>query len=495
VGSYADIQQLVMLLLEEPQLMSSADAGTLSAFCQESTYSNCLNQLNSQVHAFLQHTASPTTSACDAALGPNVPALLELLSNFLCLQDSHGNSCPQVVAIALSDLGLLKMAIGRQPFDAKSVFQPTTCALLNATSCCGSAFLEVVFAVSQMTCHSVQADAAQLLAAQCAGLPAPCGAFNVPSYEAVEDCSGTSFPDTCSTPAGSCPDSPCELVCAIITNEPPAEPAALSAAAQIAAVANSTRGMSPIGAATFLSTCLEIGSGTPLPPRCASTISDLQTLLPLSLSPPADSLFGPGDEAILSQLCSPPSDADMSCMQLLLQDALTWMTAMPQPTATNCDTVLGPNMQAVAIYATYFACLPDGDGNMCLPAVGGALEASGLGMAMRGEVPLDWASVDPSIFCPALGATGCCAGAFVEVLEGYLAMACQQSALTDFQELMSQCDGMPNTCGGFELPPYTAPTDCDAVGAAPASCGFTAGECPQTPCELLCAAATVTAPA
>jgi hypothetical protein len=103
--------------------------------------------------------------------------------------------------------------------------------------------------------------------------------------------------------------------------------------------------------------------------------------------------------------------------------------------------------------------------------------------------------VDPSIFCPALGATGCCAGAFVEVLEGYLAMACQQSALTDFQELMSQCDGMPNTCGGFELPPYTAPTDCDAVGAAPASCGFTAGECPQTPCELLCAAATVTAPA
>jgi F-type H+-transporting ATPase subunit gamma len=70
----------------------------------------------------------------------------------------------------------------------------------------------------------------------------------------------------------------------MVTNEPPSEPAALSAAAQIAAVANSTRGMTPIAAATFMSTCLEIGSGTPLPPRCASTISDLQTLLPLTPS-------------------------------------------------------------------------------------------------------------------------------------------------------------------------------------------------------------------
>jgi hypothetical protein len=182
-------------------------------------------------------------------------------------------------------------------------------------------------------------------------------------------------------------------------------------------------------------------------------------------------------------------------MQLVLQDALTWMSAMPQPTANTCDTVLGPNMQVVAIYATYFSCLPDSNGNMCLPAVAGALVSSGLGMALSGEIPLDWAAVDPSIFCPALGSTGCCAGAFVEVLEGYLSMSCQQSALTAFQQLMSQCNGMPNTCSGFELPSYTAPTECDAVSAAPAACGFTAGECPQSPCELLCAAATVTSPA
>lgn len=496
LGSYADIQQLVMLLLQEPQLMSSADAATLGGFCQQSTYSTCLNQLNSQVHAFLQHTASPTTSACDVALGPNVPSLLQLLSNFLCLQDARGDSCPQVVALALNDVGLLKMATGREPFDAKLVFQPTTCALLNATTCCGSAFLEVLFAVSQMTCHGEQADAAQLLAAQCVGLPAPCGAFSVPSYESVDDCSGTSFPTNCSTPAGSCPDSPCELVCAMITNEPPSEAAALSAAAQIAAVSNATRGLSPIGAATYLSTCLEIGSGEPLPPRCATTLSDLQTLLPLSLSPPSDSLFGPGDEAILSQLCSAPSGADMSCMQLVLQDALSWLSAMPQPTTSSCDAVLGPNMQVVSIYAVYFACLPNGDGDMCLPAVGGALEAAGLGMAMRGEVPLDWSVVDPSIFCPALGSTGCCAGALVEVLEGYLTMACQQTQLAEFQQLLSQCDGMPSTCSGFQLPPYTAPTDCSVQVAAgpPADCGFTAGECPQTPCELLCAAATLTSP-
>ena len=478
----------MLLLLEQPALLSGADLGSLRGFCQQSSYSTCLNQLNSQVGAFLQHTASPGKTACDAALGPNVPALLQLLSNFLCLQDTRGDACAQVVALALNDMGLLKMATGRAAFDAKSIDGPTTCALLNASGCCGSAFLEVAFAAAQMTCHSAQADAVQSLATQCGGLPAPCGAFNVPAYEAVADCRGVSLPTDCATPPDSCPDSPCELLCAMATNEPPSEPAAISAAAQIAEVANVTHALSPLQAATYLTTCVEIGGGAPLPPRCATTIADLETLVPLSATLPSDNLWGTSDAAILSQLCTEPGGGEMSCMQLLLERTLAWLSAMPQPTTTTCDAVLGPAAPTVAIYATYFSCLSGENGEMCLPQIGGALATAGLGPTLRGNAPLDISAIDPSILCPALGTIGCCAGSFLQVFEGYLAMTCDTVNQLALHNLLQQCDGVPASCANFQLPPVPA-SDCASgvAGKVPDACAFAAGECPQTPCQLMCA--------
>jgi hypothetical protein len=496
VGSYADLQQLVLMLLTQPQLLGAADLSVLQGFCQQTSYSTCLNQLNSQVVAFLQHAAAPTKTACDVALGPNVPALLQLLSNFLCLVSGRGESCPQVLAIALQDLGLLDMATGRAPFVAKDVFQPTTCAVLNASGCCGAAFLEVAYAASQMACHSEQASAAQMLASQCTGIVPPCPAFAVPAYESVADCRGAELPKTCSTPEGSCPDSPCELLCAIVTNEPPSEPAALSAAAQIAVVANSTRDVSPVAAATYLTTCLEIGAGQPLPPQCATTYADLETLIPLALNAPSTNIFGAGDAAILSGLCAEGSDGQMSCMQLQLEALLAWVGAMPQPASTVCDAVLGPNVPGLAIYATYFACLSNAEEQMCLPAIGGALAAAGLGPTLRSGAPLNIADVDPSTFCPALGATGCCAGAFIQVLQAYYSMTCQSSAAAQLTGLLAACDGVPDACANFQLPEITPPASCPAqITGPPQECAFTAGECPQTPCELLCAVATLQRPA
>ncbi len=480
------------MLLQQPQLLSAADMGVLDGFCSQTSFSTCLNQLNSQVGAFLQHTAQPTKTACDAAVGPNVPALLQLLSNFACLQSARGDSCAQVVAIALSDLGLLGMATGHAPFVAKDVFQPTTCAVLNASGCCGAAFLEVSYAIAQMTCHSEQALAAQELAAQCTGMPAPCGAFAVPAYESVADCKGVSFPKSCATPPGSCPDSPCELLCAMATNEPPSEPATLSASAQIEQVSNATSGLSSVAASTYLTTCLEIGAATPLPPRCATIYEDLQSLLPLALTPPAEALFSSNDESILSTLCAEPGDGEMSCMQLQLSLILSWVGAMPQPSTTVCDYVLGPNVPTLAIYATYFACLSNEAGAMCLPAILGVLAASGLAPAVRGEAPLDLSLVNPSLFCPALGATGCCAGAFVVVLQGYFAMTCQSGAAGQLAGLLASCEGVPAACENFQLPPVTPPGACPAdITSPPQTCSFSAGECPQTPCELVCAAATL----
>ncbi len=180
-------------------------------------------------------------------------------------------------------------------------------------------------------------------------------------------------------------------------------------------------------------------------------------------------------------------------MQLLLQQTLSWLGAMPQPASTTCDAEVGPSVPDVAIYATYFACLPNPDGGMCLPAVGAALEASGLGAAARGDVPLDFASVDASVFCPAIGAAGCCAGSALQAYQGYLQMTCQTARATQLQGLLSACDGVPGQCPGFELPPAQAPPSCsDPVAGPPALCAFRAGECPQTPCELLCAATTLT---
>jgi hypothetical protein len=491
-GSYPDLQQLVLMLLQQPQLVSASDVAVLQGFCKQTAFPTCLNQLNSQVVAFLQHAGSPSRTACDAALGPNVPALLQLLSNFICLESGRGESCPQVLAIALNDLGLLDMATGRAPFEAKDVFQASTCAILNATGCCGAAFLEVGYAVAQMTCHEAQASAAQMMATQCAGIPPPCGAFSVPAYESVADCRGVSMPKTCATPAGSCPDSPCELLCAIVTNEPPSEPAALSAAAQIDMVANSTTGLSSVAAATYLTTCLELGSGDPLPPQCATTYGDLQSLLPLALTPSSTGAFTAADNAVLNSMCAEPGGGELSCMQNLLERVLSWTSAMPQPASTVCDYILGANVPELAVYITYFACLNNAAGDMCLASVGGALAASGLAPALRGEEALDFSAVNASVFCPALGATGCCAGAAVQVAQAYFTMTCQTEAATALAALLGSCDGVPNACANFQLPPVTQPQSCPAqITGPPQECSFSAGECPQTPCELLCAVATL----
>jgi len=447
-----------------------------------------VNQLNAQLNAYLKRIEQPTTSACDRALGPNAAALVQLLTDFLCLQNARGESCAQVVSLAAKDLGLTAMLTGRSPFDAKTVFTPTTCAVLNASSCCGAAALEVLYAVAQMTCHETGANAAQLLAKECAGMPPPCGAFNVPSYSAVSDCRGVSFPTSCDTPAGSCPDSPCEVLCAMATNEPPVESKPQSSAAQVAQVANATSGLNDVQAAAYLTTCLELGAGKALTPNCASTAADVFALLPQALGSTPSDPFSPEDAAALTQLCTPPARGQMSCMQQQLSLFIQWTTSLPQPSDTVCDYVLGPNVPAVGIYATYFMCLANTQGQLCLPTVAAALAGAGLGGMLNGSQSLDVTALDSSTLCPALGSTGCCAGAAVVVLNAWFAMTCQSGAITALASVLSQCDGVPAACSNFELPPITPPAECpDTITGPPLECSFSAGQCPATPCEVLCA--------
>ena len=92
------------------------------------------------------------------------------------------------------------------------------------------------------------------------------------------------------------------------------------------------------------------------------------------------------------------------------------------------------------------------------------------------------------MLCPALGTIGCCAGSFLQVFEGYLAMTCDTANQLALHNLLQQCDGVPASCANFQLPPVPS-SDC-ASGVAskvPDECAFSAGECPQTPCQLMCA--------
>ena len=486
-GSYADLQQLVLLLLQDPLLATPADLGVLQSLCTATGYSSCVNQLNAQLDAYLKRIAQPTTSACDVALGPNAGPLVQLLTDFLCLQNARGESCAQMVALAAKDLGLTSLLTGRTPFVAKDVFTPSTCAVLNASSCCGAASLEVFYAVAQMTCHQTAADAAQLLASQCSGMPPPCGAFNVPPYVSVSDCRGVSFPKECATPSGSCPDSPCQVLCAIATNEPPVESGPVSQAAQVAQVANQTTGLDTIQAAAYLTTCLELGAGRALSPNCASTYADMMALLPQALGSSPAVPFGADNAAALTQLCTPPGRGQLSCLQQQLGLFIAWTTGLPQPSSTVCDYVLGPNVPGVGIYATYFTCLANAQGQLCLPTVASALAAAGLGGVLNGTQSLNVASLDPSALCPALGSTGCCAGAAVEVLKAWFTMTCQTSAVAALTAVLAECDGVPAACPDFELPAITPPAQCpDSITGPPLDCSFSPGQCPATPCEVLC---------
>ena len=486
-GSYADLQQLVMLLLEDPLLATPADLGTLQSLCTATGYSSCVNQLNAELNAYLKRVEQPTSTACDVALGPNAGALVQLLTDFLCLQNARGESCAQVVSLAAKDLGLTSLLTGRTPFVAKDVFTPSTCAVLNASSCCGAAALEVLYAVAQMTCHQTAANAAQLLASECVGMPPPCGAFNVPPYVSVTDCRGVSFPKDCATPGGSCPDSPCQVLCAIATNEPPVESGPESQAAQVAQVANHTTGLNTIQAAAYLTTCLELGAGKPLSPSCASTYADMMALLPQALGSTPALPFGADNAAALTQLCTPPARGQESCLQQQLGLFITWTTGLPQPSSTVCDYVLGPNVPGVGIYATYFTCLSNAQGQLCLPTVASALAAAGLGGVLNGTQSLDMAALDPSTLCPALGSTGCCAGAAVQVLSTWFAMTCQSAAAAALTAVLAQCDGVPAACPDFQLPAITPPAQCpDSITGPPLDCSFAPGQCPATPCEVLC---------
>ena len=488
IGSYADLQQIVLLMLEQPTLVTPNDLAVLRGLCSATGYSSCINQLNTQVDAFLKRISAPSASACDAALAPNAASLVQLLTDFLCLQNNRGEQCFQVVATAAKDLGLTAMLTGREAFNAKTISSPSTCAALNASTCCGAALLEMLYAVAQMTCHQEGANAAQMLSSSCSGMPAPCGSFTVPSYEAVSSCRGVSMPKTCDTPPDSCPDSPCQLLCAIATNEPPAEPKAASTAAQVAQVANESSALSSVSAAAYLTTCLELGAGKPLEPQCATVYEDLWSLIPQALVNPAADPSGPEDAAVLTQLCTPPKRGQMSCMQQQLSLFIAWISAMPQPSSTVCDYVLGPNVDTLGIYATYFACLSNEDGQMCLPAVGAALNTAGLGAVLAGKAPLDVAAIDASSFCPALGSTGCCAGAFVEVVQGIFAMTCQTEQAAALSTLLGQCDGLPATCSDFQLPEVTPAASCpDSITGPPVTCSIAPNQCPSTPCEALCA--------
>jgi hypothetical protein len=335
--TYAIMQQLAASLLFSPQLFTAADAAALASACSPPASApgnaSCAAALQGSLFAYadlLQADAPADSSSggtCEASLGPNVAPLTSLLSSWVCLDPPAATGphrppgadpspdagfCAPAVALAMQPYGIMYALINNAPINASAIDSAAACAALAATGCCGTTFLEVAFTGAQMTCRNDAAAAITRLAESCdPPLPPPCSGFAIPAYAATSGgCEPVAWPEGCAIADGECPDSSCELACAIAHNSPPPDAFSSSEANYLSAPAQHE----PVEAAAYLSACLEIAAGAPFSPNCAATYGDFQAMLAVTLNAPND--WSQGDNAALDSLCE-PVDGAYSCVTQL----------------------------------------------------------------------------------------------------------------------------------------------------------------------------------
>jgi protein-S-isoprenylcysteine O-methyltransferase Ste14 len=434
---------------------------------------------------------------------------------------ANAGFCAPAVALALQPYGIMDALMGNTALNASVLDSGAACAALAATGCCGTTFLEVAFAGAQMTCRNDAADAITRLAESCdPPLPPPCAAFVIPPYAATSGgCAPVQWPAGCAIADGECPDSACELACAIAHNAPPPDAFATSDANYLSAPAQHE----PVMAAAYLSACLEDAAGAPFSPNCAATYGDFQAMLAVTLNAPND--WSQGDNAALDALCE-PVDGAYSCVTQLTSMSASMFASVLQEPASNpnaCDSHLGPNVQAITELALQFACLssnepapaaPGASSEVqlqpparCLPVIAQALTAADLGGLLRGGA-LDWQAADikaqGAALCSAMATAGagCCAASFFDAMQAIYTMLCRSDLADALADVAATCAGAPSllgstACAGFAVPAYVAPPAGCALGVdlSPPQCDIPAASCPQTPCQFICAVTTNDPPA
>lgn len=544
---YAVLQQSAAVILQNPMVFTASDQAELVAACKN----NCVPDLNNVFNAYVTQLPPVNVTPCDAAMESNAVPLFNMVFDFVCLQGDAQDAalCAPVVSNALIQLGVLEQATGRAPLDLSKTSIDDICDALASTGCCGTTFLEMEYAIAQMTCHAESATVIRSIATACsAKMSAPCQGFNIPSYEAAAaDCAPVQWPAGCDTPAGTCPQTACQTMCTAALNSVPPD------APGIIGLNSAPEQHMPLAAAAYMTSCFEDNAGTTFTPECASTYEDLQALLAIVRLVPEG--FSTNDAAVLQALCQAPntnvrlspfqphisplispalrlrcgespllrvayfillqqqsesSDSPRICprssapqtpscitqFSFLVNSFVSKIPPRGGTIGSKCDLVLGDAIAPLTASVTSMICLQSGNSTvLCAEALAAAFTEAGLTQLLTSAAqPSMLQGSQAASLCAALAKydAGCCAGALFNTLGVYYQLTCNQNLADAFLEFAAagcsaQGPGL-SPCPGYLAPEVEAhpAVDCQGLSLPPSSCSsIPKGQCPKDSCEFL----------
>jgi len=252
-SSYQELEEVVGRLLASPTDFPASDSGRLATLCAArpaslpgDTIPSCVDQYRIAAEAYLggmtpsaiaaaiasAPPAPPSAAACDALVTPQVAQkLVGTAAALVCATDAAGALCLPLAASALSQAGLWSASALTDPgqYNASAV-----CSALASAGCCGAVALNAARSALGALCQPGAAQLAQI-AASCP-LPAACASYTPPlglrdsPLSAPPGCAAASLPTDreCAmlqSAGAACPATPCALLCAAATLDPPRDAA------------------------------------------------------------------------------------------------------------------------------------------------------------------------------------------------------------------------------------------------------------------------------
>jgi hypothetical protein len=241
-ASYAQLQGFLVTALTNPYAEDNATTlAGINGICS----AGCDGELLTLAQSYMQilpPTPPSQSSWCDLVAAPNAVPLLQNSVPFLCLQNENNQYCAVEVGKALFDANLLPQLVAilqagpdeqhlPPQLNLGAVNQQALCHSLLTTGCCAQTFMDMAQALLLMTCHPQAAQALAALVAGCNNpLPPSCPGMQFQPFTMPTSCpeGGLVLPPVgtkCPIPAGSCPVTSCEMLCAIVASDPPGETA------------------------------------------------------------------------------------------------------------------------------------------------------------------------------------------------------------------------------------------------------------------------------
>ena len=244
-ASYAQLQGYLVEALTNPY---GEDNATMLAGIDSICGAGCDGELLTLGQSYVQllpPVPANQSSWCDLVAAPNALPLLQNSVPFLCLQNTQNQYCAVEVGKALFDANLLSQLVALlqagpneqdlpPQLNLNAVDQHAFCHSLLTTGCCAQTFIDMTQALLLMTCHPKAAQALSALVSGCnTPLQPGCPGMQFQPFTMPTSCpqGGLVLPPVgtkCPIPAGSCPVTSCELLCAIVAGDPPGEDAHVS---------------------------------------------------------------------------------------------------------------------------------------------------------------------------------------------------------------------------------------------------------------------------